>query len=162
MGSIDPQYLWANDWVRATLRKLSAMLSADQSPPSIGDPTYLLRHVFASHAVPNQTQTLPIIPHAVPSYAWEASQGFLREHHTACEGHLTSRLQAFRLWLVTSKKKTPVLVLYISPWLSSRSEVILGYETLTELVQLVTTSADFNNSSHQIPEDPLQSRSHPP
>lgn len=107
-------------------------------------------------------RTLPIIPHAVSSYAWEASQGFLREHNTACEGHLTSRLQAFRLWLVTSNKKTPVLVLYILPWLSSRSEVILGYETLTELVQLVTDSAVFNNSSHQIPEDPLQSRSHLP
>lgn len=133
-------------------RKLSAMLSADQLPPSIGNPTYLLRHVFASHAVPSQKQNTP---HYTPRCAilrMGGLAGFFAQHHTACEGYLTSRLQASWLWLVTSNKKTPVLVLYISPWLPSRSEVILGYETLTELVQLVTTSADFNNSSYQIPK----------
>lgn len=54
--------------------------------------------------------------------------------------------------------KTPVLVLYIPPWLPSRLEVILGYETFMGLVQLVTTSPDCKNSLHQVPEDPLQSR----
>lgn len=78
MGSIDLQYLRANDWVRANLSELSAMLNDGQLPPSIGDPTHLLRHVFASHAVPSQKQTITVVPHAVTSHAWEASQDFLR------------------------------------------------------------------------------------
>lgn len=80
------------------------MLSADQLPPSIGNPTSLLRHVFASHPVPSQKKnTHRGTPRcAIPRMGGLA--GLFAQHHTACEGHLTPRLQAFRLWLVPSNE----------------------------------------------------------